>query len=141
MTSTMTMTMSPSLSAVKPAGAREGIDALYATGHWLYSRERYRDAAAVFRAMLSCAPTDERSWLALGTAHEKLGQAALALELYTAGWLVAGPAPRCALARARLLRAAGHDDEATLALDDAEIAAVAAQDDEIAACIAAERRS
>ena len=139
---TMTMTSagtSPPLSAVRPAGLREGIDALYATGHWLYSRERYRDATAVFRAMLACAPTDERGWLALGAAHERLNQDEIALELYTAGWLVAGPAPRCALARARLLRALGRDEEATLALDDAEIAAVAAHDDEMATSIAAER--
>ncbi len=137
----MTMMISDPASMAHLAGAREGIDAIYATGHWLYSRERYRDASAVFRAMLSCAPTDERSWFALGTTHEKLDQTELALELYTAGWLVAGPAPRCALARARLLRAAGREDEATLALDDAEIAAVAARDDEVAAYIAAERRS
>jgi len=127
------------MAAVRP-GTREGVDAIYATGHWLYSRERYRDAAAVFRAMMSVAPYDERSWLSLGAAHEQLGQLELALELYTAGWLVAGPAPHCALARARLLRAVGNEAEATLALDDAEIAAVAARDDEIVERITRERR-
>ena len=56
------------------------LDALYATGHWLLSRERVHDAASVFRGMAVLAPDDERAWLALGACHEALKQTELALE-------------------------------------------------------------
>ncbi len=45
---------------------RDALEGLYATGHWLYSRSRYRDASAVFRVMVLCLPDEERGYLALG---------------------------------------------------------------------------
>ena len=44
-----------------PIDEKRGIEALYATGHWLMSQDRCTDAASVFRAMALLAPEDERS--------------------------------------------------------------------------------
>jgi hypothetical protein len=88
-------------------------EALYATGHWLYSQRRIGHAIVVFRALVHVAPQDERGWLALGACHEGQDQNDLALGLYTAAVVEAHPAPQCELARARLLRACGMLGEAT----------------------------
>ncbi|NVL83730.1 tetratricopeptide repeat protein, partial [Escherichia coli] len=58
------------------------VEALYATGHWLLTAERFADAAIVFRMMAVAAPSDERAWLALGSCHEGIGQVAIAASLY-----------------------------------------------------------
>src|SRR5690242_8563786 len=91
---------------------KEALDALYATGRGLHDAERFTDAAAVFRVMILSAPEEERGYLALGSCHEGLGQEGIALEIYGAATVTLPHAPRCHLARARLLRAGGHDEEA-----------------------------
>jgi tetratricopeptide (TPR) repeat protein len=122
-----------------PPSASAAIDALYATGHWLFSQERYRDASSVFRAMLACAPDDERGWLALGACHEKNGQPVLALELYGVGRVLAKPSGRCEVARSRVLRERDQTEQATEALDQAQKIADETGDDELLALVARER--
>ncbi len=122
------------------AGAPRGIEALYATGHWLYEQKRWADARSVFRVMLLCAPDDERGWLALGACHEETGDTDIALELYGAGRVVARPAGRCEVARARVLRSLGLDDEADEALTRALQIAEDAGDEGLRALASAETR-
>src|SRR6185312_12144757 len=116
------------------------IEALYATGHWLYSQLRIEQAMPVFRAMIHIAPEDERGWLALGACHETEDQSEIALEIYGAATAVAPAAPRCELARARLLFARGNTREARAALDEAARIAEQLHDDDLRALIAMERR-
>ena len=119
---------------------RDALDGLYATGHWLYSRNRYSDAAAVFRVMVLCLPEEERGYLALGACHEGLGQEAIALEIYNMATLSAPAAPRCHVARARVLRRCGHDEHADAALEEATWIAERENDAHLLALIACERR-
>jgi hypothetical protein len=112
------------------------VEGLYATGHWLLGSDRFRDAGAVFRALVTLSPADERGWLGLGAAHEGIAQPEIALEMYGTGRVVARPSPRCEVARARVLRTLGRDDEAESALDMAD--AIALEDD-VKAAIASER--
>lgn len=95
-----------------PLERSQAVEALYATGHWLLGVARYADAAEVFRAMTTFAPTDERSWLALGACHEAIGQSDIAVGLYQIGRSVAAPTVRCAVAHARALRILGREGEA-----------------------------
>jgi tetratricopeptide (TPR) repeat protein len=115
------------------------IEALYATGHWLYSQDRFAHAQSVFRAMIHIAPHDERGWLALGACHEAIDQHDIALELYTTAVGVA-TAPRCELARARILRMRGLNGEARRALEQAARIAEHTRDDELRRLVAAERQ-
>jgi tetratricopeptide (TPR) repeat protein len=124
-------------STPPPDGA---VEALYATGHWLFELSRYADAATVFRVLVRVAPKDERGWLALAYSHQAVGHDDIALEMLGAGRVLAAPAPRCELARARALRALGRVEEADEALDSAADAAEESQDDEIADAIRRERR-
>jgi hypothetical protein len=123
-----------------PAATRNAIEALYATGHWLFVQKRWADAQSVFRVMLLCAPTDERGWLALGACHEEGGDTDIALELYGAGRVVARPAGRCEVARARVLRSLGLDDEADDAVARALEIAEEAGDETLRALASAEAR-
>ena len=116
------------------------IEALYATGHWLYSQLRIEQAMPVFRAMVHLAPHDERGWLALGACHEAEDQSEIAREIYGAATAVAPAAPRCELARARLLFARGMVREAHEALAEAARIAEQFHDDELRALVAIERR-
>ncbi len=116
------------------------IEALYATGHWLLTSERFADAATVFRTMALATPKDERAWLALGACHEGIGQLQIASALYQIGASVAAPAVRCCVARARALRALGREDEADLAFADAHSAAAEAGDDDLSSLVLAESR-
>jgi Flp pilus assembly protein TadD len=125
------------LALVDPA---RGIEALYTTAHWLLSEGRAADAACVLRAMALVAPTDERSWLALGACHEALGQPDVALQMYGTGRVLARPSVRCDLARARILRADGRDDEADVALAWASEEAEAKDDEGLVKLVSAERR-
>lgn len=118
----------------------QSIEALYATGHWLLSAERFADAAVVFRAMALASPSDERGWLALGTCHEAIGQHRISTSLYEIAGEVAAPAIRCRIARARSLRALGHDDEAAEALEHARDLAIDRDDDDLIAIIEHEIR-
>jgi cytochrome c-type biogenesis protein CcmH/NrfG len=135
----MSTSVLPVGRAPTTAQRRDAIEALYATGHWLYSQERYKDAACVFRAMVHVSPRDERGWLALGACHEALDQASIALEMYGTARVIARPAPRCEIARARVLRARGEDDLADAALNHAEQIAEAQDDDEVRALVRFER--
>jgi tetratricopeptide (TPR) repeat protein len=115
------------------ATTEQSVEALYATGHWLLTGNRFSDAAIVFRAMALAAPSDERSWLALGSCHEGIGQLRIATSLYEIAGEVAAPAIRCTIARARSLRALGHEDEAIQALERAqELASEHGEDDLLA---------
>ncbi|HMI88322.1 MAG TPA: hypothetical protein VK550_29770 [Polyangiaceae bacterium] len=114
------------------------VEALNATGHRLLSRDRFADAACVYRAMLSFAPQDERGWLALGACHEGLGQRELAIQLYAAGRALSRGGGRCDLARARLLRALGHLEQAEEAVCRARRRALATDDHELLALLRAE---
>jgi Tfp pilus assembly protein PilF len=120
--------------------ARAATEALYATAHWLQSEGRTKDAASVFRAMVVTTPRDERGWLGLGLCHEKLGQEHIALEMYGTGRVMARPAPRCELARARVYRTQGESDKADEALENAEHLAEQLDDDALRALVVAERR-
>jgi hypothetical protein len=124
--------------ATAPDRAR-GIEGLYATAHWLLSTDRPIDAASVFRAMVLLARTDERGWLGLGTCHEAVDQPGLALELYGTAQVLLPRAVRCRLARARLLRAVGRDDEADDTLEGAQELAEEIGDETLIAMTVAER--
>lgn len=130
------MCAKPSLRLPTPA-SHQALEALYATGHWLLVHARYRDAASVFRAMVQCAPDDERGYLALGACHEAIHQASIALEIYDVAAKAGMVAPRCHIARARLLRTLGRDDEAEAALDAARLSA--SSDEDLCDLIADER--
>ena len=133
--------MGPNRDPLSPLNAAE---AIYATAHWLLSRDRPADAARVFRVLLRVAPRDERGWLGLGECHERIDQLLIASELYGAGSVIAGDARwlsvRCLLARARVLGKLGRSEDLASVLEAAENAAAAQQDDELASLVAAERR-
>lgn len=115
------------------------VEALYATGHWLYSQQRIAHALVVFRALIHLAPEDERGWLALGACHEAHGQHDIALRLYDSARALSGAAPRCELARSRILRARGLEDAADEALQQAARIADERRDDDLQTLVAAER--
>jgi len=130
----------PSLLPPSPEVTRaRALEALYATGHWLLTRERVHDAASVFRGMLVLAPEDERAWLALGACHEALKQHRLALDIYGTAQALGRGAVRSRLARARVLSLLGRDHEADEALVSAEEAAASLEDDALIALVSAER--
>jgi len=115
------------------------VEALYATGHALLCGDRHAEAAGVFRIMLQVVPEDERSWLALGECHERAGHRDVALELYGAA-TCATHAPRCALARFRLLYDMDASDEATEAWEEARELAEREDDPNLIETVEAERR-
>jgi tetratricopeptide (TPR) repeat protein len=115
------------------------VEAFYAAGHWLYTQGRFDDAVTVFRAVIRLAPEDERGWLALGACNEALDRHDVALELYDEARRVSSAAPRCGLARARILHARGQSTDARQAFAEAERAASLVDDDELRALIEAER--
>jgi tetratricopeptide (TPR) repeat protein len=125
----------PSASTVAP----RTVEAIYAAGHWLLEQEQPANAAKVFRVMLHAAPRDERAWLGLGECHARIGQHRIALELFGAGSVVAGPSPRCEIARGRALRALERDGEAEDAFERAMDLADAADDEALFAVARAER--
>jgi tetratricopeptide (TPR) repeat protein len=130
--------MNPSETSAAPSETH-AVEAIYATGHWLLSKERHGDAAKVFRVMLHAAPTDERAWLALGECHERIGQHRIALELYGTGSVLAATAVRCHVARARVLHLLERDVEAEAALETAEKLAAARDDESLVTLVAGER--
>jgi tetratricopeptide (TPR) repeat protein len=126
-------------STAPPPPSNAASEAVYATGHWLFERSRFADAATVFRALVRVAPADERGWLALACCHQAVDHDTIALEMLGTGCVVAAPAPRCHLARARALRALGRIDEADEALEAATDAAEQCENDDVAAAVRAER--
>ena len=115
------------------------VEALYAVGHWLVGRERHREAISLFRTMLLVDAADERGWLALATCHERLDEPEKAIALCRlASAACDGKAVRCTVARARLHKALGDDDEASEAYSDAARVAEMVGDHELAAVIALE---
>jgi hypothetical protein len=135
----MTMSLAPATPPTRE-NRKQAIEALYATAHWLLSRERVHDASDVFRAMAFFAPEDERVWIGLGSCHELLEQPNLALEIFGVGSALARSA-RCEIARSRVLRIEGRDEAADLALERAESIAEARGDDEGRALVERERRA
>jgi tetratricopeptide (TPR) repeat protein len=127
-------------AATPPPPSPGAIEALYATGHWLYSQTRYSHAQSVFRALIHIAPEDERGWLALGACHEALDQQDIAMELYAAAGSVVPTAPRCELARARIFRRRGLAREARESIEEAARIADELRDDELRRLVASERR-
>ncbi|HEY6462540.1 MAG TPA: tetratricopeptide repeat protein [Polyangiaceae bacterium] len=117
------------------------IEAIYAVGHYLLEQERPADAVKVFRVMLHAAPRDERAWLGLGRCHEQVGHPRIALEVYGAGSVVAGPSARCEVARGRVLRALDRDDEAAAAFERAAELADTSNQDDLAALVSREARA
>jgi tetratricopeptide (TPR) repeat protein len=107
------------------------IDGLYGTGYWLLEEGRHKDALAAFQLMLLVAPRDERAWLGLGVCHEARGDRMTALQIYEMAVRAARPAPRCALARARLFRIENDPVAAHAAYEDAIAHAAVANDDEV----------
>jgi Flp pilus assembly protein TadD len=124
-------------SSVAPPPAH-AIEGLYATGHWLFTQGRLAHALSVFQGMIHLVPEDERAWLATGFCYEAQDLPDFALDMYDAGMRFARHAPRCAVARARILRKRGLLHEARLALAHAARAAQGARDEELRALIAAE---
>lgn len=112
------------------------LDSLYATGHWLMSQDRERDALALFRTMLLVDARDERGWLALVACHEKLDEIEKAIALCR----IVGSA-KCTIARARLHRAAGDRYDATEAYEEALRLAEAMNDDDLVELITTEARA
>jgi tetratricopeptide (TPR) repeat protein len=127
------------MHTIPPEPSPGAIEALYATGHWLFFQDRFGHAQSVFRALIHIAREDERGWLALGACHEALEQHDIALELYTAAASIVPSAPRCELARARILRKRGLVTEARDAVAKAARIADDLRDDELRALVAAER--
>jgi hypothetical protein len=118
----------------------QAVDTLYATGHWLVSQDRHRDAISVFRTMLLFAARDERGWLGLVTCHDALGENDKALSLSRiAASVCDGGAIRCTIARSRIHRTQGDEDAATDARREAERLAEALGDDDLRGVIASER--
>ncbi|HKO52312.1 MAG TPA: hypothetical protein VJV79_31605 [Polyangiaceae bacterium] len=109
----------------------DSVEKLYGVGFWLYSQERYADAALAFRTLLRAAPSDERGWLALGACHEKIEQPRIALELYAWGAEAAPGSVRCHLARARLLARLERDSDAVAAVATALNVAEETRDEEL----------
>jgi Flp pilus assembly protein TadD len=114
------------------------VEALYATAHWLLGSSRFADAARVFRVMAYHCPEDERGWLGLGLCHEKIGQLAVAAEMYRIGDSTCPQAVRCGVALARALRLLGRDDDASTALERASDLAAETGDETLIAIVAAE---
>jgi hypothetical protein len=114
------------------------VEAFYATGHRLLSKNRFADAACVYRTMLTCAPHDERGWLGLGVCHEGLAQPEIALQLYTTGGALSRGGGRCDLARSRLFRALGEVEQAGEAMERARRRALSTDDCELLALVRVE---
>lgn len=126
---------------MSPDNLTEAAEAIYATGHLLLEQDRLRDAADVFRAMLLLFPSDERAWLALGVAHERMGQDAVAIELFSMGILAVPGAVRTRIALANALRNAGRDSDADAVFDAAEENAEASDDSELVKLVGRARRA
>ncbi len=122
---------------LSPAQRARGVEALYATGHWLLIEERFKDAADLFRAMCMIAESDERAWLGLGAAHEGALHDEVAIEMYATGFTLT-KAGRLAVATARVLRRLGRDDDAERALEDAAAVANETSDLELIGILAHE---
>jgi tetratricopeptide (TPR) repeat protein len=130
----------PQVRGELPDGRVKAIEALYAAGHWLYGQQRIEDAVTVFRAVIRIAPHDERGWLALGACHEAQDRHDVALELYDEARRVASSAPRCGLARARIFRTRGMNEDANDAFAEAARIAEELDDEDLRILVAAEGR-
>ncbi|MGO9835997.1 MAG: tetratricopeptide repeat protein [Polyangiaceae bacterium] len=130
----------PQVREELPDGRVKAVEALYAAGHWLYGQQRIEDAVTVFRAVIRIAPHDERGWLALGACHEAQDRHDVALELYDEARRVASSAPRCGLARARIFRTRGMNEDANDAFAEAARIAEELDDEDLRVLVAAEGR-
>jgi tetratricopeptide (TPR) repeat protein len=123
---------------VLPPVSENALEALYATGYWLFTQRCTAHALAVFRGLVHLAPRDERGWLALGACYEAQEQHDHALTLYEWASQMGATAPRCEVARARILRARGQVHEARGALAEAARLAHDLHDEELSAIVASE---
>lgn len=130
--------MIPMMSPEDKALAIEGV---YSTGHWLFSQERYKDAADVFRAMVTMAPEDERGWVGLGMCHEAFEQLRIAKEIFAAGTTLAKSPLRCAVALVRVLKRLGDDEAAAEILAMADEMAERSIDDDAKLLVDEEKRA
>jgi Flp pilus assembly protein TadD len=130
--------MTRATRATLPPVSSSTIEGIYATGYWLFMQQRVAHALSVFRAMIHLSPYDERGWLALGTCYEAQDQGDVALHVYASSLRMLVAAPRCQLARARILRAHGRSRDAQRALVEAGRAAQRSPDTELRELIAAE---
>lgn len=130
--------MIPMMSPDDKARAIEGV---YATGHWLFSQERYKDTADVFRAMVTMAPEDERGWVGLGMCHEAFEQLRIAKEIFAAGTTLARSPLRCAVALVRVLKRLGDEDAASEILAMADEMAERSMDDDAKLLVDEEKRA
>lgn len=105
------------------------VEGMYAVGLSMLEGERWSDAQHVFRAMVLLFPTDERSWLGLGRAHEELEQDQLARELYSLCLLAVPGAVRARVRLARVLARIGQEEFVSELLDRAR--ELAAETDDI----------
>lgn len=107
------------------------LNVLYSVGHRLLDLERHHDAISLFRTMLIVDPSDERGWLALATCHEALDETDKAIAICRlAETACGGRAFRCMIARARIQRALGANEEAALTYEHALSLAESHGDDE-----------
>jgi len=60
-------------------------EGLYAAGYSLLEKDMVAQAAAVFRLLLTRAPLQSRSWVALGYCHERCDDLDVAAWLYERG--------------------------------------------------------
>lgn len=127
--------------AMGDAEKAQALEGLYATGHWLLSQERFKDAADVLRLMCTVGSEDERGWVALGMAHEGAGHLTVAKEIYAVGRTLARRPGRCELALARVLKQLDDDDNASEAVERAAVIAEESDDEDLRALVAFERRT
>ncbi|CAN5677803.1 hypothetical protein BH09MYX1_BH09MYX1_61140 [soil metagenome] len=129
------------MPTVSPHDRQAAIEGVYATAHWLFSQERYKDAADVFRAMVTMAPEDERGWVGLGMCHEGAEQLRIAKEIYAAGTTLAKSPVRCAIALVRVLKRLGDDDAAVEILSMAEEMSECSSDEDAKLLVDEEKRA
>ena len=116
-------------------------EALYSVGHWLISMERFEDGKHLFRSMLRTSPADERPWIALAICHERTSEIEKADRILRLSAQACPRSARVHLARARLFRTRDLREDSERSFELAFRAADAANDDELAMAIEAERGS
>lgn len=97
----------------------EDADSIHAVGRLLFERGDHEDAAHVFRLLALVAPTHPRSWTALASCHDILGDVERARALYGIALSVPDDdafRPYAAANKARLDLDAGDPEAAEAAL-------------------------
>ncbi len=71
------------------------VESLYSGGYLLAQRRLLREASALFRLMITVAPSDVRGWIGLGFCHEGLGHVDAARKFYARGAVLAEDPTPC----------------------------------------------